>query len=168
MHCILSICMLKFVMVSICVQRFEKLKTYTGQIRWRFKRKKNCIFAILCVDLWKKTAIQQWPFVTKIWVLLKRTSVKYWLYYCYIYIYAKSTKYYIIHITILLYYSSYYTILYKYYFITKYHIYIYIIIHISYPADRNCAPKRRNNAYFGVIRSCLICVDSASDDFGPF
>ena len=47
-------------------------------------------------------------------------------------------------------------------------IYIYIIIHISYPADRNCAPKRRNNAYFGVIRSCLICVDSASDDFGPF
>ena len=85
-----------------------------------------------------------------------------------IYIYAKSTKYYIIHITILLYYSSYYTILYKYYFITKYHIYIYIIIHISYPADRNCAPKRRNNAYFGVIRSCLICVDSASDDFGPF
>ena len=116
----------------------------------------------------KKTAIQQWPFVTKIWVLLKRTSVKYWLYYCYIYIYAKSTKYYIIHITILLYYSSYYTILYKYYFITKYHIYIHIIIHISYPADRNCAPKRRNNAYFGVIRSCLICVDSASNDFGPF
>jgi hypothetical protein len=28
-------------MVSICVQRFEKLKTCTGQIRWRFKRKKT-------------------------------------------------------------------------------------------------------------------------------
>ena len=40
----------------------------------------------------EKAAIQQWPFVIKIWVLLKRTSVKYWLYYCYVYIYIPNQQ----------------------------------------------------------------------------